>query len=217
MTRIQAILSLLSPVESIADIGSDHGYVAKGIVDLNFASKVYVTDIAKGPLSRAQDNLEGYPVEFFLMDGLLGFQEKLNSCVIAGMGGELIGRIISGRKDLFDSMEYFILQPMQHWEELRRFLYQEGYRVDVELLVYEDHFYEILRCSKGEEEIYDFRFSKGHFQNRELHQEFLQEKSNTLNYLLSVTSGRDPRKYDQLIQEKKDLENHCRSLGIVLY
>ena len=98
MNRRQGILSLVTPVESIADVGSDHGYVAKALVDENCAQKVYVTDIAEGPLARAKKTLEGYPVEFYLMDGLLDFDQELHSSIIAGMGGELISRIILARK-----------------------------------------------------------------------------------------------------------------------
>lgn len=217
MNRREGILSLITTVESIADIGSDHGYVAKALVDQKKAEKVYVTDVAEGPLSRARKNLEGYPVEFYLMDGLLGFEKELSSCIVAGMGGELISRIISQRKDLFLAMEYFMVQPMQHLDALRRFLYDEGFYIEEEVLVYEDHFYEILRCKKGKEEIYDFRFPKGLIQNRSLYRDYLLEKREKLDFILEKTKGRDEKKYNAVLEEKQALLEHCRLQDIVLY
>lgn len=217
MNRREGIISLVTPVESIADIGSDHGYIAKDLVDGNYSKQVYVTDIAKGPLARAKKTLEGYPVEFYLMDGLLGFEQELHSCIVAGMGGELISRIILARKELFEGMEYFVVQAMQHWEHLRRFLYEEGFTIEEEVLVYEDHYYEILRCKKGKETPYDFRFSKGLFNEKELYKNYLQDRLRTLEFILDKTKERDQRKYQEILKEKTALEQHCRQQNIMLY
>ena len=110
-----------------------------------------------------------------------------------------------------------MVQAMQHREHLRRFLYEEGFVIEEEVLVYEDHYYEILRCKKGQERPYDFRFSKGLFKEKELYCKYLQDKLSTLDFILEKTKERDQKKHQEVLEEKTALEQHCLEQNIVLY
>lgn len=216
MKRLEGIVSLLKPQNSIVDIGSDHGYIAKMIAENKLAQRIYVTDVAKGPLSRARKNLYDYPVEFLLMDGLKGFEDQIDAAVIAGMGGELIVKIIDESEELFAKMEYFVLQPMQHISYLRKALYERGYLLFQELLVYEERFYEILCYKKEQDSLYDFEFSKGLFTDKELYAKYLKEKQMKLYYILETTKDVDKEKNKEVKGLLLRLENHCQLHQIVL-
>lgn len=216
MNRLEGILSLIEPCESLVDIGSDHGYLAKMVIDKDLAKKVYVSDVAPGPLSTARENLRDYPVEFLLMDGLKGFDRPVELAVVAGMGGELIARIVEDSLESFKGLRYFLVQPMQHIAHLRRALFQMGFFLEKELLVYEDNFYEILLYTKGEDRAYDFNYSKGLFDDRELYRSYMVEKASRLDYILGATRDTDPSKYKETLRLRRALEEDCRSYGIVL-
>lgn len=216
MRRLEAILSLIGACDSIVDIGSDHGYLAKMIVDNDLAKKVYVTDVALGPLNAAKKNLKGYPVSFHLMDGLKGFREPLDLAVAAGMGGELIVKIIDDSRDIFDNLNYFIVQPMQQISYLRKALFERGFYLERELLAFEDKYYEILLYKKGQDQAYDFNLSKGLYEDIKLYKGYLEEKKRKLKYIKEVTFERDQTKYKMISKELDQLDQHCRSLGIML-
>lgn len=216
MKRLEALLSLIEDCQSIVDIGSDHGYLAKMIVDRNLARKVYVTDVAQAPLLVAKENLKDYPVSFFLMDGLRGFTEPLELAVIAGMGGELIVKIIDESREIFENLRYFIVQPMQQIGYLRKALYERGFYLEKELLAFEDKYYEILLYKKGQDQAYDFNLSKGLYEDLELYKGYLKVKKGKLEYIKSATFNRDQAKYERTLQELDELSFHCRSLEIML-
>lgn len=216
MKRLEGIVSLIKATESIADIGSDHGYLAKMIADRGLASKIYVTDIAEGPLSSAKENLQNYPVEFLLMDGLEGFDHPLDAAVIAGMGGELIVKIIDKSENLFAQMDYFILQPMQQIPFLRRSLYERNYILYKERLVYEGRFYEILFYKKGQDASYDFEYSKGFLMDKKLYFQYLKEKKKKLLYISQTTKNLDNKRFKEVDNLLKRLEEHCKIHGIML-
>lgn len=216
MKRLEGILSQIKPADNLVDIGSDHGYLAKMILDKGLAKKIYVTDVAEGPLSRAKDNLSGYSAEFLLMDGLRGFQGCLDVAVLAGMGGELIAKIIRESEELFSHMDYFIVQPMQQIASLREALYHEGYRLISELLVHEERFYEILTYEKGQDVPYPFELSKGLYPDKDLYREYLREKEKKLQYILEMTSGVDEVKYKDTDFALSRMMEHCKKLEIML-
>lgn len=216
MKRLEAIISLIKPLDSIVDIGSDHGYIAKMIADKQLAQRIYVTDVAEGPLSRARENLRGYNVNFHLMDGLKGFKDRLDAGIIAGMGGELMLKIIDESEEIFSQMELIILQPMQQISYLRRALYEREYFLYKELLVYENRFYEILCYKKGKDSLYDFEYSKGLFKDKELYSKYLKKKQRKLHFILEATKGLDKIKNEEAQELLQRLENHCKEQGIVL-
>lgn len=216
MKRLEGIISLLEPLDSIVDIGSDHGYIAKMIADNELAQRIYVTDVAEGPLCRARENLRDYDVNFHLMDGLKGFKDQVEAGIIAGMGGELILRIIDESEELFSQMDVIILQPMQQISYLRRALYERKYFLYKELLVYEDRFYEILCYKKGQDSLYDFEYSKGLFRDKELYSKYLKQKQSKLHFILEATQGLDKVKNEEAQRLLQRLENHCKEQGIVL-
>ncbi|MBQ4382537.1 MAG: SAM-dependent methyltransferase [Oscillospiraceae bacterium] len=96
--RLQAVADLAEGAVSLADIGTDHGFIPAYFALKGIPGPVAACDVGKGPLSSAsltvaQLGLEG-KVELILSDGLAGLEDKYDTIVIAGMGGDLMSRIL---------------------------------------------------------------------------------------------------------------------------
>ena len=100
-------------------------------------------DVRKGPLSRAEESvamagLENR-IETRLSDGL----EKLSpgeaeAVVIAGMGGELMIHILAQGRHMWDSVGQWILSPQSEIPKMRKWLWDNGFPVEKEEMVFED-------------------------------------------------------------------------------
>lgn len=118
----------------VVDVGTDHAYLAIHLVESKKAVKVIATDLREGPLDNASSNIKKYnceeTIETRLSDGLEEVRSsEVDDIIIAGMGGELIAEIIGSATWLKDRGKHLILQPMTMAEHLRRFLFNEGFRI----------------------------------------------------------------------------------------
>ena len=172
MKRLQTILSMLSDGCRLADVGCDHAYIPIEAIKSGKASFAYASDIRRGPLQRAKQNIEAAGLSdravLRLADGLDGAEEfSPDTVVIAGMGGELIARIINDADFVKNGRVTLILQPMTSAAELRSYLLDSGFSIAEERLAAEDrHVYQILRCVYGgEKQTYsqaELQIGKGH-------------------------------------------------------
>ena len=150
--RLLKIASLVDKDKKVADIGTDHGYIPVYLLNKNIINYAILGDINKGPLENARkevvkNNLLD-KVDLRLGSGIEVLKpNEVEQIIIAGMGGILINEILMANEEVAKTTEKLILQPMQAPEELRRFLYQNGYKIIDEHLVREDHrIYEIIVC-----------------------------------------------------------------------
>lgn len=142
--------------ETIADIGTDHGYVPIELA--RRGKKVIATDISAGPLGAARKNIEkaGVDVKLRLGAGTEPLAAGEADCIIiAGMGGEMIEKII--RADFEKARgALLILQPMNSQYELRKFLAENDFCVTAEDLAAEGHkVYNLLAVKSGEPNGYE--------------------------------------------------------------
>lgn len=150
--RLLKIASLVDKDKKIADIGTDHGYIPVYLLNQNIIKYAILGDVNKGPLENARkeiikNNLLD-KVDLRLGSGIEILEEnEVDQIIIAGMGGLLINDILKANEKVAHSAEKLILQPMQGPEEVRKFLYQNGYKILDEYLVREEHrLYEIIVC-----------------------------------------------------------------------
>lgn len=136
----------------ICDIGTDHGYLPAHLILSGKCRRAVASDINEMPLEAAKsifskENIS-HKAEFFLSDGLKNVPlEGVTDIVIAGMGGELISRIIAADERAKSCGAAFILQPMTKAAELRKFLAENGFDIDCEKGVREGRFiYSVMRC-----------------------------------------------------------------------
>lgn len=116
----------------ICDIGTDHAYLVAELLSDGRCSSAVAADINEGPLSAAKATLEKAGVldktDLILSDGLKNVPESgITDIVIAGMGGELISRILEAC-DYLDGKN-LILQPMTQVPYLIEWLYKNGFEI----------------------------------------------------------------------------------------
>ncbi len=118
--------------ERVCDVGTDHAYLAAELLLSGKCSFAIASDINEKPLKAAENTLRGAGVlskaELVLSDGLKNIPlESITDIVIAGMGGELISKILSECGGL--KGKNLILQPMTRSEKLTAFLYENGFEI----------------------------------------------------------------------------------------
>ncbi len=121
----------------LADVGTDHAYLPVWLALNGRIRSAVACDIRQGPLDNARANIARCGVEGIvsavLSDGLDAISPDLaEDIVIAGMGGELIAKIIQKPQWLRDGSRRLILQPMTRAETLRLFLCENGFCIDEE-------------------------------------------------------------------------------------
>ena len=120
-----------------ADIGTDHAYLPLFLLSSGRVKHAFCTDINEGPLQSARANAERMglceKITFRLTDGAVGLaNEGITDYSICGMGGELIGSILSASEHLRSGQLRLVLQPMTRQEYLREYLYKNGFSIDAE-------------------------------------------------------------------------------------
>lgn len=138
--RLAVAASMVRPGARVADVGTDHGYLPIWLVKAGVCPRAVAVDLRPGPLARARDNLRRYQVEeaisLRLSDGLSEVSPReADDIVAAGMGGELIASILAAALWLRDPAKRLILQPMSSAEDLRLFLWENGFQILREVAV----------------------------------------------------------------------------------
>lgn len=105
------------------------------------------------PLENARQAIRRYHLEdrivACLSDGLDEIApDWAQDIIIAGMGGELIAAILARAPWLRNEGKRLILQPMTHAEDVRRFLYKNGFSILKENAV-QDAPISILPCARN--------------------------------------------------------------------
>ena len=156
--RLKFIASHIEKCKSIADIGTDHGYIPIYAVKNNLCESAIASDINKDPVRKSKLNisLEGLSekIETRLGGGLEPIKTKeVDGIIIAGMGGNLIRDILEEGKNKLPFFKFIILQPAQNPEVLREYLYNNGYKILEEDLCFDEGiYYELFKVVKNNEE-----------------------------------------------------------------
>ena len=131
--RLLKIAGMIRQGDRVADIGTDHAYLPVFLIKEKLASTVYACDVSDGPLFNARTNIERSGVEGITLrkgDGLGAVApDEVDTVVIAGMGGDLIARIIADAEWVKNERYELILQPMTAVEDLREFLCKNGFSI----------------------------------------------------------------------------------------
>ena len=216
--RLKRIAEHVDKCESVADIGTDHGYIPIYLVKEGICKKAIASDINKGPIEKAKVNVafEGVSnkVKCLLGPGLNPLKVgEVNGVILAGMGGNLTRDILLADMDKVKKYDFIILQPAQNPEVLREFLYKNDYEIiDEDLIKDEGRFYELFKV-KYNENSEKLVFEDGLYyevspllreKNHSLFKEFIEGKINRCETILSFikedTEAAKKRKSD--LEEK---------------
>lgn len=157
--RMKALTALVTAQGVLADIGTDHAYVPIALVQQNKIQGAIALDINEGPLLRAKEHIRAAglqdKIKVRLSDGAAAlFPGEADSVLIAGLGGELMLRILQEGRDVCEQAQELILQPQSEIGKVRAYLRKSGYKIDDEDMVCEDgKYYPMMRvhaCTEDE-------------------------------------------------------------------
>lgn len=147
--RLERVVSFVRPCASAADIGTDHALVPVELVRRGIVKKALAMDVRPGPLSRAKEQISraglSDQIEPRLSDGLAALKpQEAETVIIAGMGGELIIRILTEGRHMWDSVAQWVLSPHSEVFKVRGWLLENGFSIEKEDMVCEDGKYYVL-------------------------------------------------------------------------
>ena len=135
--RLALCAELVREGRALADIGTDHAYLPIKLLLTGKTPCAVAADVNEGPLASAERNARRFGVgdrlKLLLSDGLCALSPSdADDIVIAGMGGELMLRMITETEWLKDAEKRLILQPMSSMGDLRLGLAAAGFEVMTE-------------------------------------------------------------------------------------
>lgn len=215
--RLQAVADFITPGRTVADVGTDHGYIPIYMVESGRSPSAVAMDINQGPLDRAKAHIEEYDladkITIRLSDGIDALLPMEAECVvIAGMGGGLMIHILEQDPDNTRGVLEWVFEPQSEVKAFRGYLWEHGFHIIREDMVEEDgKYYPIIKAVKeSEERPSELELRYGGLLLKALHpvlkQYLLQEKSIKETILQSL-KGKDGSRIRFRI---KELENDLR-------
>ena len=132
--RLALCARLVRAGSPLCDVGCDHAYLPIWLLKSGKIPRALAVDVNPGPLEAARRDGEKYGVgealSFRLSDGLCSVApQEAGDVSLAGMGGELILRIVAQAPWLRDPSKRLVIQPMSSVPQLREGLRELGFAV----------------------------------------------------------------------------------------
>lgn len=153
--RLRTVAELVTPGNTVADVGCDHGFVSIYLVQAGISPHVLATDVREGPLAAAREHIRACGledrIETRLSDGLSALRlGEAQTLICAGMGGALMQRILTAEPEKTASFAELILQPQSELAAFRVFLRTHGLVTRQERILCEDgKYYFAFRATPG--------------------------------------------------------------------
>ena len=117
--RLEVIAGCVAGVKSMADIGTDHGYLPVYLVENELVSRAIASDTNQQPLKKAEKIIKEQQlekqIETRLGSGLSVLKPgEVDAVVMAGMGGLLIRDLLEAQPDVARQQKKLVLQPMNN-------------------------------------------------------------------------------------------------------
>ncbi len=143
--RLQMIADEIQQGETMADIGTDHGFLPLHLWENGISPSVIMCDVSEPSLAKAKAAAGAYQfgneLDFRAGDGLQVLTAgEVEDIVIAGMGGLLIRDIMSFDLQKTCSFRKFVLQPRNNSGLLRYWLAYHNFDIVKNQLVREGKF-----------------------------------------------------------------------------
>ena len=143
--RLQMIADEIQQGETMADIGTDHGFLPLYLWEKGISPSVIMCDVSEPSLAKAKAAAGayqfGHELDFRVGDGLQILKSgEVDDIVIAGMGGLLIRDILAFDLEKTCSFGKFILQPRNNSGILRYWLASHCFDIVKNQLVREGKF-----------------------------------------------------------------------------
>ena len=176
--RLLTVAGFVHQGSSIADVGTDHGYIPVYLAQTGRIASALAMDVRPGPLERARAHIREYeawaqkqgkskentdqerkdcgsrtvcPIRTRLSDGLKELKPgEADTVIIAGMGGELIMKILDQGRHVWDSVNHYVLSPQSDLDKVRRYLEGHGFAIEDEAMVKDEgKYYTVMSVKRG--------------------------------------------------------------------
>lgn len=132
--RLETAAALLGGHAAIADIGCDHGRLCCALLQRGACVRCIAADVSAPSLQKARELARlvgvGDRISFRCGDGLSVLAAgEAGAVALLGMGGTLMARLLDACPVPLMGAELLVLQPMRAEEDIRRYLYDNGYRI----------------------------------------------------------------------------------------
>lgn len=206
--RLQTVYSMVRKGESVADIGSDHGQLIIALCHFGVISHAYASDNKKAPFQRLETAVKtanfSDKIVVDLADGITHLPTFIDTVVLAGMGGDLIAHILQAEPSKLKLIKTLILAPNSHVPLVRFTLTKMGFRITSEMIVYEKHYYEIVRAERGIAAYNEADIEFGPFLRTTKSEAFRHKYAERLATIDSLLVAKlSPRRRAELLKEKE--------------
>ena len=211
--RLQAIHDML-PKGVTADVGSDHGKLMIALFKSGKVTKGYAIENKKGPYQRLVKALEAEglidKIVPLFSDGIEDLPPEVKNIVLAGMGGDLIIKILKKHPEKLKLVSTIIVDAHGAVAKVREEISQMGYIIADEKMVKEDDkFYEIIKFIKADIAAYsseDLEF--GPMLRTEKSVAFKEKYTNRIHEIdVLLTKDLPSSRIEELLKEKNRIES----------
>ena len=210
--RLIEIAKSIKKGSSLIDVGCDHGYIAKILLDENIVDKVIESDISVQSLDKAKLLLsaEKYEakVKFIHTDGLNDIDtSSYDTLLIAGMGEDTIINILSKDIEKVKDFQNIVLQAMGEGSQLRKYFMENNFFIEKErLFIDKDKYYRLYEVKYQTTNIKNYQFPVNFYLEDivDLKTYYNNEIINLKNILKNINKEKNLKKFYEL---KNDLNN----------
>lgn len=202
--RLSYIVSFVGEPKGIIDVGCDHGLVCASLSKNRKVKKLYLNDISEKCLEKARANVKEFgdmsKCSFNCAFGLSGFcKMKVDTCLIAGMGGEEIVKILENKPDDL-KIKNLCLQPATKMIYLKRWLAENNFKIIKDEFFLSEHvFYNIFKVRSGRNRLDDVQLIFGKNNLKHPSEEFKEYITENLEKLsLYAKGGASERLLDEI-------------------
>lgn len=135
----------------VLDVGTDHALLPVALLERRIAERVVASDVRPGPLRQAERNRDAAGIGPERLELRLGggfsvvSTGEVGVAVLAGMGGQLILRLLGGAAPVPAGLKRLVLAPNNHAADVRRWAAERGWGFAAEDMVAdESHLYAIM-------------------------------------------------------------------------
>ena len=152
--RLQTIHDML-PNGVTADVGSDHGKLMIALFKSGKITKGYAIENKKGPYQRLVKALEAEhlidDIVPLFSDGIEDLPPEVKNVVLAGMGGDLIVKILKKHPEKLKLVSTIIVDAHNAIAKVREEVFKMGFVIaDEKIIKEDDKYYEIIKFIRAD-------------------------------------------------------------------
>ena len=202
--RLITVASFIKEHANVADVGADHGLLEIYLLEKGNIDSILAIENKVGPFTTLKNNLLDYDVELSLSDGIEKINDKVDTIIIAGMGGILITNILSSHKEKLANIRQIVVDAHRDRELVRREICALGYYIEKEKIVLENGvYYFVMSFLKGHKDYSQSEFEWGYnISNDPLFKQFKEDELKTLS--LNLLRYRSSEKSDPVTIKEKE-------------